>query len=167
MRQVPLERDINIAVNGCSGLATSTQKGPFMAMLISRSRGTYLIAVAAGCKQWKELLKIFKALWGGGINILVPATLQHEVNSGLHCSCYLAIFMYVVFHGVCVPWIFLSSAEITRRRRAAAAASSTSSRAGPASEPRPPPQAGKFVQAKCRQPCLFHTICCVAIHNAL
>ena len=45
MRQVPLERDINIAVNGCSGFATSTQKGPFMAMLISRSRGTYLIGV--------------------------------------------------------------------------------------------------------------------------
>ena len=45
MRQVPLERDINIAVNGCSGFATSTQKGPFMAMLISRSRDTYLIAL--------------------------------------------------------------------------------------------------------------------------
>ena len=43
MRQVPLERDIKIAVNGCSGFATSTQKGPFAAMLISRSRGTYLI----------------------------------------------------------------------------------------------------------------------------
>ena len=43
MRQVPLERDINIAVNGCSGIATSTQKGPFTAMLISRSRGTCLI----------------------------------------------------------------------------------------------------------------------------
>ena len=43
MRQVPLERDINIAVNGCSGFATSTQKGPFMAMLISCSRGTYPI----------------------------------------------------------------------------------------------------------------------------
>ena len=43
MRQVPLERDINIAVNGCSGFATSTRKGPFMAMLISHSRGTYLI----------------------------------------------------------------------------------------------------------------------------
>ena len=42
-RQVPLERDINIAVNGCSEFATSTQKGPFMAMLISHSRGTYLI----------------------------------------------------------------------------------------------------------------------------
>ena len=40
-----IERDINIAVNGCSGFATSTQKGPFMAMLISGSRGTYLIDV--------------------------------------------------------------------------------------------------------------------------
>ena len=43
MRQLPLERDINIAVNGCSWFATSTQIGPFMAMLISRSRGTHLI----------------------------------------------------------------------------------------------------------------------------
>ena len=43
MRQVPLERDTNIDVNGCSGFATSTQKGLYMAMVISRSRGTYLI----------------------------------------------------------------------------------------------------------------------------
>ena len=43
MRQVPLERDINIAVNGCSGFASSSQKRPFMAMLISCSRGTCLI----------------------------------------------------------------------------------------------------------------------------
>ena len=43
MRHVPLERDINIGVNGYSGFATSTQKGPFTAMLISPSRGTYLI----------------------------------------------------------------------------------------------------------------------------
>ena len=43
MRHVPLERDINIAVNGCSGFANSTQKEPFMAMLTSRSRGTHLI----------------------------------------------------------------------------------------------------------------------------
>ena len=42
MRQVPLECDINIAVNGCSRFATSTQKGPFMAMLISHSRGPYI-----------------------------------------------------------------------------------------------------------------------------
>ena len=41
--QVPLERDINIVVNGCSGFATSTQKGPFTAMLILHSRGTCLI----------------------------------------------------------------------------------------------------------------------------
>ena len=40
MRHVPPGRDSNIAVNGCSGFATSTQKGPFTAMLISRSRGT-------------------------------------------------------------------------------------------------------------------------------
>ena len=43
MRQVPLERDINIAISGCFEFATSTQKGPFMAMLISCSRDTYLI----------------------------------------------------------------------------------------------------------------------------
>ena len=43
MRQVPLVHDINIDVNGCSGFASSTQKGPFMGMLISRSRGTCLI----------------------------------------------------------------------------------------------------------------------------
>ena len=48
MRQVPVEHDINIAVNGCSGFATSYQKGPFMAMLISRSRRTYLIVAVAG-----------------------------------------------------------------------------------------------------------------------
>ena len=40
MRQVPLKRDINIAVNGFSGFATSTQKWPFTAKVISRSRGT-------------------------------------------------------------------------------------------------------------------------------
>ena len=34
MRQVPLECDIDIAVNGCSWFATFTQKGPSMAMLI-------------------------------------------------------------------------------------------------------------------------------------
>ena len=45
MRQVPLGCDTNIAVNGCSGFANSTQKEPFMAMLTSCSRGTYLIQV--------------------------------------------------------------------------------------------------------------------------
>ena len=43
LRQVSLERDINIAVHGCFGFATSTRKGPLMAMLISHSTGTYLI----------------------------------------------------------------------------------------------------------------------------
>ena len=38
-----LERDINIAVDGCFGFTTSTQKGPFMAIWISHSRGTYVI----------------------------------------------------------------------------------------------------------------------------
>ena len=56
MRQVPLEGDINIAVNGYSGFATSTQKGPFMAMLISHSRGTYLIAnfIGINCKRTED-----------------------------------------------------------------------------------------------------------------
>ena len=43
MRLVPVERVINIAVNGCYWFTTSTQKGPFLAMLLSCSRGTYLI----------------------------------------------------------------------------------------------------------------------------
>ena len=34
----------SFAVNGCSGFATSAQKGPFTAMLISRSRGSCLIS---------------------------------------------------------------------------------------------------------------------------
>ena len=48
MRQVPLEPDINIALNECSGFATSTQKGPIMAMLISRSIGIALIIIEVG-----------------------------------------------------------------------------------------------------------------------
>ena len=52
MRQVPLERYINIAVNGCSGLATSTHKGPSTAMLISRSRGTCLIRHLCSFEFW-------------------------------------------------------------------------------------------------------------------
>ena len=54
MRQVPLECDINNAVNGCSEFATSTQKEPFMAMLISRSRGTYLIVKDPNLVHQKE-----------------------------------------------------------------------------------------------------------------
>ena len=40
---MPLERDINIAVNGPFWLEVANPEHPFMAMLISRSRGTYLI----------------------------------------------------------------------------------------------------------------------------
>ena len=43
MRQVPLERDINIAINGQFLVRNLHQERPFMAMLISRCRGTCLI----------------------------------------------------------------------------------------------------------------------------
>ena len=43
MRQVPLECDINIAVNGPFWVEVANPKYPFAAMLISRSRGTCLI----------------------------------------------------------------------------------------------------------------------------
>ena len=39
---VTVECDINIALNGCSGFATSTQKGSFTAKLMSRSRAKRL-----------------------------------------------------------------------------------------------------------------------------
>ena len=60
---VPLERDINIAVNGCSGFATSTQKGPFTAMLISRSRGTYLIQQIS---KWLFSINLYSFYLPGG-----------------------------------------------------------------------------------------------------
>ena len=43
MRQVPLERDINIAINDPFWVEVANQEHPFTAMLISRSRGTCLI----------------------------------------------------------------------------------------------------------------------------
>ena len=43
MRQVPLERDINIAVNGPLWVEDAKPEHTFTAMLISRSRGTCLI----------------------------------------------------------------------------------------------------------------------------
>ena len=46
MRQVPLEQDINIAVNGPSLVVNLRQERLFMAMLISRSRGIFLILLA-------------------------------------------------------------------------------------------------------------------------
>ena len=55
MRKVPLERDINIAENGCSGFANSTQKWSFTAMLISRSRGTYLMWYRQGGVNYPEI----------------------------------------------------------------------------------------------------------------
>ena len=59
MRHVPPGRDSNIAVNGCSGFATSAQKGPFTAMLISHSRGTYLIGctIVSYCISFEEMGK--------------------------------------------------------------------------------------------------------------
>ena len=46
MRQMPLEQDINIAVNGPSLVVNLRQERLFMAMLISRSRGIFLILLA-------------------------------------------------------------------------------------------------------------------------
>ena len=42
MRQVPLERDINIGINGPFWVEGANPEHPFTAMLISCSRGTYL-----------------------------------------------------------------------------------------------------------------------------
>ena len=44
MRQVPLERDINIAINGPFWVEVANPEHPFTAMLISRSRDTCLTA---------------------------------------------------------------------------------------------------------------------------
>ena len=43
MRQVPLECDINIAVNGSFWVEVANPEHAFTAMLISRFRGTCLI----------------------------------------------------------------------------------------------------------------------------
>ena len=51
MRQVPLERDINIAVNGPLWMEVANPEHPFTAMLISLSRGTCLI-VESQLKVW-------------------------------------------------------------------------------------------------------------------
>ena len=45
MRQVPLERDINIAINGHFWVEVVNPEHPFTAMLISRFRGTYYIVI--------------------------------------------------------------------------------------------------------------------------
>ena len=43
MRQVPLERDINIVINGSFWVEAANPEHPFTAMLISLSRGTVLV----------------------------------------------------------------------------------------------------------------------------
>ena len=48
MRQVPLERDINIAINGPFWVEVANPEHPFTAMLISYSRGTCLIVLHRG-----------------------------------------------------------------------------------------------------------------------
>ena len=53
MRHVPLERDINIAINGPFWVEVANPEHPFTAMLISRSRGTCLINVSY-CAQVLE-----------------------------------------------------------------------------------------------------------------
>ena len=51
MRKMPLERDINIAINSRSWRRFTTKDGPFMAMLISCSGGTYLIDVRSAADE--------------------------------------------------------------------------------------------------------------------
>ena len=53
MRRVPLECDINIAANGPFWVEVVNPEHPFTAMLISRSRGTYLI----GTKKYSHTSK--------------------------------------------------------------------------------------------------------------
>ena len=57
MRQVPLVRDINIAVNGPFWVEVVNQEHPFTAMLISRSRGTCLIGKGKNMKAMKTKMK--------------------------------------------------------------------------------------------------------------
>ena len=58
MRQVPLERDINIAINGPLWVGVANPEHPFTAMLISRSGGTCLI-----CHGYTP--------FGGGVELVV------------------------------------------------------------------------------------------------
>ena len=64
MRQVPLEHDINIAVNGPFWVEVANQEHPFTAMLISRSRGTCLIdALPSGSTTfWSFAVRIVRML---------------------------------------------------------------------------------------------------------
>ena len=90
MRQVPLERDINIAVNGCSGFATSTQKLPFMAMLISRSRGTYLIRLRTKYFLVASTMELSIHNGGGSAGGASPTTMHPVTANNLVISAHLA-----------------------------------------------------------------------------
>ena len=81
MRQVPLECDINIDANGCSWFATSTQKGPFTAMLLSCSRGPYLIDVI----HWYPDV----VAWENNVhrNVIVRSTSTCEVRRTFVAGC--------------------------------------------------------------------------------
>ena len=52
MRQVPLEHDINITANGQFLVRNLHQEQPFMAMMISHSRGTCLTNVGVVHKNF-------------------------------------------------------------------------------------------------------------------
>ena len=91
MRQVPLESDINIAVNGYSGFATSSQKGSFMTMLISRSRGTCLIYLSCQfhynlmttCHLDPEWFRAWRDRVIAGHHMNTPHTTLSSTNAGL------------------------------------------------------------------------------------
>ena len=95
MRQVPLESDINIAVNGYSGFATSSQKGSFMTMLISRSRGTCLIYLSCQfhynlmttCHLDPEWFRAWRDRVIAGHHMNTPHTTLSSTNAGLRKKC--------------------------------------------------------------------------------
>ena len=58
MRQVPLERDVNIAISGPFWVEAANPEHPFTAMLISHSRGTCLIACEGSMSRSQ-----FVAVW--------------------------------------------------------------------------------------------------------
>ena len=61
---MPLERDINIAVNGPFWVEVANQEHPFTAMLISRSRGTCLIKEEASSMEI-EISLLLEVGWRG------------------------------------------------------------------------------------------------------
>ena len=61
---MPLELDINIAVNGPFWVEVANQEHPFTAMLISRSRGTCLIKEEASSMEI-EISLLLEVVWRG------------------------------------------------------------------------------------------------------